>query len=77
MASPKTATEAINLGHRELFGDEKDQGLKMYGPTVAVVDCTTVPPGTLCAQTKCVNGYQISVYCDGSGGCTRYFRTRC
>jgi len=75
--SPKTLTEALSLGHKELADHEKSQMHATFGAANAVADCGTLNPGDKCAETACVNGFKIVMYCDGSNGCTRSVKIPC
>lgn len=80
MPNPTHVSQAVALGHQELVdANDKTNADATYGASApaAGVDCLTQPEGTLCAETACVDGFKILMYCDGSGGCSRYFKVPC
>jgi hypothetical protein len=75
--TPKTLTEALSLGHQKLADHEKQRAHATFGAAKQVADCSTLNPGDKCAETACVNGFRIVMYCDGSNGCTHYVKIPC
>jgi len=75
--TPKTLKEAIDLGHQELNAMELLEAKAIFGEPAAIADCGTLSPGTKCAETACVNGSKIVMYCDGTNGCTRAVKVHC
>lgn len=76
-STPKTFKEAIALGHQELNATESAQVRAVYGAANKVAECGFSPPGTRCAETACVNGFKIVMYCDEANGCTRAVKVPC
>lgn len=76
--SPMTLEEALDHHQgQKLSPAESASALMVYGEAFSVASCGTLAPGARCAETACVNGFKIVMYCDETNGCTKAVKVRC
>lgn len=71
---PNTEVEAAAIGRR-FNGNDKD--LMKYGAPTQTWHCIVVGAGAKCGVYKCVDGWILVAYCNGSGGCTEFYEVPC
>jgi hypothetical protein len=48
-----------------------------HGRALISRDCSTLKPGEICKEYKCVDGYRLVFRCNKTGGCTEAEYVKC
>jgi len=63
---------------RLIASDPKFKALvDIHGTPTAIAPCVPGQPGGICMAGNCVNGQQLVLRCDPTGGCTVYDTIPC
>ena len=73
--TPHNLDAALAAGHVPLQDHEVDAAIATFGAPQP--DCSSLPPGHKCAETDCIGGFKLVLYCDDTKGCTVHVKVPC